>query len=70
MRYIALHKLNWPLAQSKQFESHGFFFDMVFDDGVKWNILKFVFVNTLTPPPPKKKFLIFYELNYLENGTT
>lgn len=47
-----------------------FFFDMVFDDGVKWNILKFVFVNTLTPPPPKKKFLIFYELNYLENGTT
>lgn len=69
MRYIALHKLNWPLAQSKQFESHGFFFYMVFDDGVKWNILKFVFVNTPTPPP-QKKFLIFYELNYLENGTT
>lgn len=52
MRYIALHKLNWPLAQSKQFESHGVFFDMVFDDGVKWNILKFVFVNT---PTPQKK---------------
>lgn len=37
---------------------------MVFDDGVKWNI----FVTT--PPPPQKKILIFYELYYLENGTT
>lgn len=36
---------------------------MVFDDGVKWNIF-------VTTPPPKKKILIFYELYYLENGTT